>query len=81
LPPDLTAHVRALRADTGKPICVGFGVSTPAQVATVCQVADGAIVGSAIVRRMNECVDRGDSPAALADSVAGFIHDLSSLLP
>jgi tryptophan synthase alpha chain len=50
LPADLVALVRDLRAVTTKPICVGFGISTPAQVAAVVRHADGAIVGSALVR-------------------------------
>lgn len=50
LPPELVALVRDLRAVTTKPICVGFGLSTPGQVAAVVRHADGAIVGSAIVR-------------------------------
>ena len=36
------------------PVCVGIGVSTPAQAAEVCAVADGVIVGSALVRRLLE---------------------------
>ena len=56
LPADLTAQIRQLRAETDKPLCVGFGIATPAHVATVCKFADGAIIGSAIVRRMNEAV-------------------------
>jgi tryptophan synthase alpha chain len=56
LPADLTAHVEELRREAGKPVCVGFGISTPEQVRQVCTVADGAIVGSAIVRLMNTAV-------------------------
>ena len=81
LPPDLVQHVQQLRAETGKPICVGFGIATAAHVQAVCAVADGAIVGSAIVRRMNESVDRGDSPPAIARVVAGFIRELAAALP
>ena len=36
------------------PVCVGVGVSTPAQAAEVCEVADGVVVGSALVRRLLE---------------------------
>lgn len=49
LPPDLVLYLRQLRAVTTKPICVGFGISTPEQVAAVAPYADGVIVGSAIV--------------------------------
>lgn len=81
LPADLAAHVGELRAETGKPICVGFGIATPAQVAAVCAVADGAIVGSALVRRMNAAVDRGADTAALATDVTEFIEELARALP
>ncbi len=81
LPPDLASHVHQLRAETGKPICVGFGISTPAHVAAVCAAADGAIVGSALVRRMNEAVDRGQRGDALAESVAATIAELAAGLP
>src|SRR5206468_10364505 len=50
LPADMAAQVAAIRRVTTMPVCVGFGISTPAQVAAVGRVADGAAVGSAIVR-------------------------------
>ena len=49
LPPDLMQHFRALRTMTTKPICVGFGIATPEHAALVGRIADGVIVGSAIV--------------------------------
>lgn len=45
-------QVAALRAVTTLPIAVGFGISTPAQAAAVAAVADGVVVGSAVVSRM-----------------------------
>ena len=54
LAPDLAAQVRALRAITTKPVCVGFGIGTPEQAAPVGQLADGVIVGSAIVRLVEQ---------------------------
>jgi tryptophan synthase alpha chain len=42
----------AAKACTELPVCVGIGVSTPEQAAEVCGVADGVIVGSALVRRL-----------------------------
>lgn len=44
-------EVRRVREAVKPPVVVGFGLNTPAQVAEVCHVADGAVVGSAIVRR------------------------------
>ncbi len=80
LPPDLAQHVRDLRAATGKPICVGFGIATAEHVRAVCAVADGAIVGSAIVRRMNDAVERGESATTIVPAVAGFIAELGRAL-
>jgi tryptophan synthase alpha chain len=50
LPPELRGHVERLKKLTTRPVCVGFGVSTPEHVRTVASVADGVIVGSAIVK-------------------------------
>ncbi len=80
LPADLAEHVRALRAETERPICVGFGISTPEHVRAVCQVADGAIVGSAIVRRLNAGAERHTPAAALANEIATFIAELAAAL-
>lgn len=52
LPPDLIDNVGWLRTQTDLPICIGFGVSTPEHVKLLAPVADGLIVGSAIVRRL-----------------------------
>jgi tryptophan synthase alpha chain len=49
LPPDLEAFVERVRAATGKPLAVGFGIGTPEQAELVGGHADGVIVGSALV--------------------------------
>lgn len=49
LPAQVDAQVRAIKGMTRLPVCVGFGVSTPAQVRQVVHAADGAIVGSALM--------------------------------
>lgn len=54
LPRELAAQIRALRLVTTKPICVGFGIGRPEQVAAVGTLADGVIVGSAVVRLVEE---------------------------
>ena len=50
LPADLPRTVEALRRATPLPICVGFGISRPEQAAAVGRLADGVVVGSALVR-------------------------------
>ncbi|MBN1346949.1 MAG: tryptophan synthase subunit alpha [Phycisphaerae bacterium] len=81
LPDDLAENVRRLREIGGKPVCVGFGVSRPEHVRQVCQVADGAIVGSAIVRRVTEAVDGKATTSTLVDGVTDFVRQLATGLP
>ncbi|MGK2963656.1 MAG: tryptophan synthase subunit alpha [Gemmatimonadaceae bacterium] len=50
LPPDIGQTASRLRAATELPICVGFGISSPAQAKAVARIGDGVVVGSAIVR-------------------------------
>lgn len=57
LPTELPATIARLRSVTGLPICVGFGVSTPDQAAAVARMADGVVVGSAIVRAAAQGVE------------------------
>lgn len=54
LPKDLLENVAWLRERTPLPICIGFGISQPEHVRLLAPVADGLIVGSAIVRRVAE---------------------------
>jgi tryptophan synthase alpha chain len=58
LPPELPQTVERLRAATDLPICVGFGISRPDQARTVASLADGVVVGSAIVRAAGEGVEQ-----------------------
>jgi tryptophan synthase alpha chain len=55
---DLPATVRRLRAVTNLPICVGFGISTPEQAREVAHLADGVVVGSALVAEAEHSVAR-----------------------
>lgn len=59
LPPDLADNVRELREVSGLPVCVGFGISNADHVRQVVQVADGAIVASALMRRLGEAMQAG----------------------
>lgn len=57
-----------ITAVTDVPVCIGIGVSTPDQAATVCEVADGVVVGSALVRRLLE----GAGPVGAAEFVGSL---------
>jgi tryptophan synthase alpha chain len=76
LPPDLEANVRNLRDLTDRPICVGFGISRPEHVKQLHGIADGAIVGSAVVKRMQERAR--ESPQAIAASTGALCAELLS---
>lgn len=57
IPAELPATVARLRSATTLPICVGFGISQPEQAAVVAGMADGVVVGSAVVRAAGESVE------------------------
>lgn len=78
LPEDLKANVAWLRTQTDLPICIGFGISSPDQVQELAEVADGLIVGSALVRRLADAANRpkGD----VVKEVGDFIGELSGAL-
>jgi len=67
LPPELAREVAAVRALSPVPVAVGFGISTPEQAAAVAKVADGIVVGSALI----DALDRGG-----AEEAARFIAGL-----
>jgi tryptophan synthase alpha chain len=52
LPAELAENVAWLRGQTSLPVCIGFGISRPEHVQMLAPVADGLIVGSAIVKRI-----------------------------
>jgi tryptophan synthase alpha chain len=72
LPTDLVENVTWLRGQTKLPICIGFGISGPETAAKLAPVADGLIVGSAMVRRVAEASDQ----SAAVTSVTQFVREL-----
>ncbi len=76
LPPDIAPNVAELRSVTDVPICVGFGISTPAHVREVTRVADGAIVGSALIRRLAKVLT--GTVETQAQETQSFIAELAT---
>ncbi len=70
LPPDLLRDARRLRRRLERPLAVGFGLSTPEQVAAVGKVADGVVVGSALVQLVERHAGERELPARLAAETA-----------
>ena len=62
---ELQGFLAQVRAATDKPLCVGFGISTPAHVAQVVGMADGAVIGSALVDFLHHNADNPDQDTAL----------------
>jgi tryptophan synthase alpha chain len=73
---DLAVSLGRLRRLTNKPVAVGFGISTPAQAAEVARVADGVIIGSAIVER----IERGGGGQRAVEDAAGFVRNLKGAM-
>ncbi|MFQ5411812.1 MAG: tryptophan synthase subunit alpha [Phycisphaerae bacterium] len=79
LPPDLKQNVVSLKRATALPVLVGFGISRASQVSEVCAYADGAIVGSAIVRKMGNLSEAAESKSNISRDVSAFIDALSAV--
>jgi tryptophan synthase alpha chain len=75
LPAEIVDNVGWLRTQTKLPICIGFGISQPEHVRALAPVADGVIVGSALVRRIAEA-----STKPRLDVVKGIGELASSLM-
>jgi tryptophan synthase alpha chain len=78
LPPELIENVGWLRTQTDLPICIGFGIGSPEQVKQLAPVADGLIVGSALVRRLAEAVNRPRSE--VVKEIGQFVGELARAL-
>jgi tryptophan synthase alpha chain len=62
---DLAEQVARIKRQTGKPVAVGFGISTPEHAKHVAGMAEGVVVGSAIVRLIGEKAGAADTAAAV----------------
>jgi tryptophan synthase alpha chain len=69
---DLRIMLEKVRASTSKPIAVGVGVSTPEHVRLVAELADGVVVGSAILKLIEDLEDRVDRLEHVGDFVAAL---------
>ncbi|MBU1872029.1 MAG: tryptophan synthase subunit alpha [Candidatus Omnitrophica bacterium] len=74
LPTDLIKRLKIIKKHTDKPVCVGFGVSTPEHVKQVFSIVDGVVVGSAIIKKIQ---DNAGSPG-LVKKIGRFVKYLSS---
>lgn len=76
LPAELVERVRRIKAETDTPVAVGFGISRPEHVKQVVSVADGAIVGSALVKIIHNAVESGGYPVRAAGE---YVAEMASV--
>jgi tryptophan synthase alpha chain len=69
---DLARQVREIKKHSDKPVAVGFGVSKPEHVRAVASIADGIVVGSALI----DLISRNASSKSLDRVVGRFVRDL-----
>ena len=76
LPKEIVSDVRKIKRISKKPVCVGFGVSRPRQVKKISRVADGVIVGSAVIKIIERNIGKRD----LVKKVSSFVSRLVKAL-
>jgi len=74
---ELPGLIARLRARSRAPLAVGFGISTPAQAAEVAGLADGVIVGSALIDRVQRAADADEACRAAAELVSAVSRALA----
>jgi len=76
---EVAANVARIKSHTPLPVAVGFGVKTPEQAAAIGAVADGVVVGSAIVRAIADSLDEnGRATDATAPEVFSLVQQLAA---
>jgi tryptophan synthase alpha chain len=76
---DITAGVERARRVSNLPVAVGFGVRTPEQAAKFARIADGVVVGSALVELVREAVEQGD-PGSSVKKISVVAKSLSNAI-
>ena len=78
---DVSSHVGRIKAQTSLPVAVGFGVKSEAQVSAIASIADGVVVGSALVSAIAESLDgNGRATSATKLGVLGLVTRLAAAL-
>ncbi|MFW6082123.1 MAG: tryptophan synthase subunit alpha [Desulfosalsimonas sp.] len=69
---EIGEYVEKVKQATEVPVCVGFGISTPSDVAAVSAVADGVVIGSAFERTIEENIENPDIAAIIGKQTAAY---------
>lgn len=78
LPRDLGSAIKRIKEQSKKPVAVGFGISNPEQIKVISLFADGVIVGSAIVKIIEENLNHSDLITKVGDFVSSLAKTLES---
>jgi len=70
---DVVRRIEAIRRHSDLPVAVGFGIKDPESARAVAAVADGVVVGSALVSAVAEKMERGDDAGAALDAAAALL--------
>jgi tryptophan synthase alpha chain len=81
LPEELELTVKGIKEQTRKRVAVGFGISTPEQAKGISHFADGVIIGSAIVKMIEENLTNPELPDRVGDFVTSLAKALKSSPP
>jgi len=73
---DVAEHLAQIRACSDLPVAVGFGIKDAQSAAAIARVADGVVVGSALVQLIADRVAEGESTQAAADAAAGMLGEI-----
>ena len=73
----IAADIRALKADTDLPVCIGFGIRDGVTARRMAALADGVVIGSALVARLHQAAESGQN---LADTARAFTADIRAHL-
>jgi tryptophan synthase alpha chain len=71
---DIGAAVARVRAASGLPVAVGFGIKTPEAAAQTALIADGVVVGSALVEKIEHAAQNGGDPVEAARQFCAALH-------
>jgi tryptophan synthase alpha chain len=76
---DIASNVARIKLQTDLPVAVGFGIRTPEQAAEVAQVADAAVVGTAIVEQVAGALDVNGAPTGdVVGNTLGYVSKLAA---
>lgn len=70
--PEISGQIKLLKSVTDLPVCVGFGISTPEDVAAIGKSADGVVIGSAFERTIEGNLGNPDLPELIGKQTKGY---------